>query len=158
MYKEHSQQWCYIGISVFFSSSNTKKHAPAMELNLFFLAPLLQCTSIDRCALFMRAKKNLFYWFPVIKILFHSLSHSVPLSLSVTPSEALILSQNSLKLSSSLSHSPLSLSLSQAPLVTATGSTQPSQAALKTHNHSPLSSSLIHRRWLDPAVLSCRSP
>ena len=29
-----------------------------MELNLYFLAPLLQCTSIDRCALFMRAKKN----------------------------------------------------------------------------------------------------
>ena len=43
----------------------------------------------------------------MIKILFHYFSHSVPLSLSlsVTPSEALILSQNSLKLSSSLSHS-----------------------------------------------------
>ena len=34
-----------------------------MELNLKILAPLLQCTSIDRCALFMRAKKKkLFYW------------------------------------------------------------------------------------------------
>ena len=28
-----------------------------MELNPFFLAPLLQCTSIDRCALFIKAKK-----------------------------------------------------------------------------------------------------
>ena len=29
-----------------------------MELNLFFSAPSLQCTSIDRCALFIRAKNN----------------------------------------------------------------------------------------------------
>ena len=29
-----------------------------MELNLFFLTPLLQCTSIDRCTLFMRVKKK----------------------------------------------------------------------------------------------------
>ena len=32
-----------------------------MKLNLFFLAPLLQCTSIDRCALFMRAKINYYF-------------------------------------------------------------------------------------------------
>ena len=29
-----------------------------MELNLFFSAPSLQCTSIDICALFIRAKNN----------------------------------------------------------------------------------------------------
>ena len=33
-----------------------------MELNLKILAPLLQCTSIDRCALFMRAKKYIYYF------------------------------------------------------------------------------------------------
>ena len=32
-----------------------------MELNLKILAPLLQCTSIDRCALFMRAKKKNYF-------------------------------------------------------------------------------------------------
>ena len=80
--------------------------------SIFFLAPLLQCTSIDRCTLVMRVKnKNIILFCLVIKIMFHSLSHSVPFSLSVTPSEALILPQNSLKLSSSLSHSPLSSSL-----------------------------------------------
>ena len=101
-----------------------------MELNLFFLAPLLQCTSIDRCALFMRAlkKKKFILFYPEIKILFHSFSHSVPLSLSVTPSETLILSQNSLKQTLSSSH-PLSPSLSQAPSFTAVGLTQPSYAA-----------------------------
>ena len=67
---EHSQQWCYIGILVFFNSSNTKKHTPAVELNLFFLAPLLQCISIDRCALFMRAKKYILFLLN-FSLLFH---------------------------------------------------------------------------------------
>ena len=35
-----------------------------MELNPFFLASLLQCTSIDRCALLMRAKKKKFILSP----------------------------------------------------------------------------------------------
>ena len=126
-----------------------------MELNLFFLAPLLQCTSIDRCALFMRAKKNLFYRFPMIKILFHSLSliSCLSLSLSVTPSEALILSQNSFKLSSSLSHSPLSPSLSQAPSFTAFGPTQSSQPADRL-SISPVVVVVVV--WLDRRRWVCR--
>ena len=55
-------QCCYIGTLVFFSSSNIKKHAPAVELNLFFLASLLQYTSIDRCALFMKVKQKKYYF------------------------------------------------------------------------------------------------
>ena len=54
-----------------------------MELNLKILAPLLQCTSIFRCALFMKAKKKkIILFIPPIKKSFLSLSHSVPLSLS----------------------------------------------------------------------------
>ena len=56
-----------------------------MELNLFFLASLLQYTSIDRCVLFMRAKKKKFI-LPVIKIIplapFFFILLSMPLSLS----------------------------------------------------------------------------
>ena len=58
-----------------------------MELNLFFLAPLLQCTSIYRCALFMRAKKKnviLFYPATTCSFFFHSFYQIVPLSLSFT--------------------------------------------------------------------------
>ena len=55
-----------------------------MELNLKILALLLQCTSIFRCILFMKAKKKkkFILFIPPIKKLFLSLSHSVPLSLS----------------------------------------------------------------------------
>ena len=54
-----------------------------MELNLKILAPLLQCTSIFRCALFMKAKKKkIILFIPPIKKSFLSLSHSVPLSFS----------------------------------------------------------------------------
>ena len=59
-----------------------------MELNLKILAPLLQCTSKNRCALFMRAKKKIILITRLIKIM--------PLSLWTS-------------LSSSLSHSGLSL-------------------------------------------------
>ena len=65
----------------------------------------------------------------------------MPLSLSLSHS-ALILSQDSLKLSSSLNYSPLSPSLSQSPSFTAAGLTQPSQApnrhtvTLLSHRHS----------------------
>ena len=59
-----------------------------MELNLFSLAPLLQCTSIDRCALFMRAKKKNYFILSVIKIIplahFFFILLFVPLSLSFT--------------------------------------------------------------------------
>ena len=75
-----------------------------------------------------KKKKKIILFYPEIKILFHSLSHSVPLSLSVTQSETLILSQNSLKQTLSSSH-PLSPSLSQAPSFIAVGPTQPSYAA-----------------------------
>ena len=75
-----------------------------MERNLKILALLLQCTSINRCALFIKAKKKkkLFYSSPPIKKLLNFLFHSVPLSLSLSLSHStLILSQNSLNLSSS---------------------------------------------------------
>ena len=54
-----------------------------MELNLKILAPLLQCTSIYRCALFITAKKNINFLFYVhITFLFFILSpfHSPCLS------------------------------------------------------------------------------
>ena len=40
-----------------------------MELNLKNLAPLLQCTSINRCALFMRAKNIYIYIYYFIEFL-----------------------------------------------------------------------------------------
>ena len=126
-----------------------------MELNLFFLAPLLKCTSIDRCALFMRAKKILFYWFSVIKILFHSLSHSVPLSLSKSHSiwsshpfpklsQALILSQSLSSLTVTLSSSLIHRRRPD-PAVPSHSQNSPSLSSLTV----TLSSSLIHRRWPD---------
>ena len=46
-----------------------------MELNLKILTPLLQCTSINRCALFIKAKKNINFLFCVhITFLFFILS------------------------------------------------------------------------------------
>ena len=56
-----------------------------MELNLKILAPLLQCTSIDRCALFMRAKKYIYYFIEflsplLLKFFFLFLSFSFSLS------------------------------------------------------------------------------
>ena len=73
-----------------------------MELNLKILAPLLQCISINRCALFMKAKKkkNLFSSSPPIKKLLNFLSHSMPFSLSLSITQ--------------LSSSPKTLSISQA--------------------------------------------
>ena len=53
-----------------------KNLAAAVELNLKLLAPLLQGTSIDRCALFMRTKEIFFFNPYLIKIL--------PLSLSLS--------------------------------------------------------------------------
>ena len=154
-----------------------------MELNLKILAPLLRCTSINRCALFMREKKKLF--FLPIKKLFFSLSHSVPLSLS--PKSLSLLSQititqlslcaslsltnhlasspKSLKLSSSLnhswpsrpSHSPKTF-WSSHPLSITPDPVVPRPQI--THRHSSLtvtlSISLIHRRQPDPTILSRR--
>ena len=62
-----------------------------MDLNLFFLAPLLQCTSIDVHCSWELKKKKLFYSGPVIKII------KIPLSQ--------IFSHFRLSLSLSLSHS-----------------------------------------------------
>ena len=75
-----------------------------MELNLKILAPLLQCTSINRCALCAvheskKKKKN--YSSPPIKKLLNFLFHSVPLYLSLSLS--LSLSHSTLILSQSLS-------------------------------------------------------
>ena len=104
-----------------------------MELNLFFLAPLLQYTSIDRCALFMRAKKKYYFILPRrLNILFHSLSHSVPLFLS---------------LSQSLNSYPLPR-LSQALIL----------SQLLSSLTVTLSISLIHCRQPNPAVPSPQSP
>ena len=103
-----------------------------MELNLFFLAPLLQYTSIDRCALFMRAKKKiLFYSAPEIKYI-------ISFSLSLCAS---------LSLSQSLSSYPLPR-LSQALIL----------SQLLSSLTVTLSISLIHRRWPNPAVPSPQSP
>ena len=61
----------YIDILLFFNSSNTKKNAPTVKLNLFFfLASLLQYTSIDKYALFMRSKKKKNFTPLLIKIIF----------------------------------------------------------------------------------------
>ena len=50
------------------------KHQKACSNNgarSIFLAPLLQCTSINRCALFMRTKQKKYYFTPLfIKIIF----------------------------------------------------------------------------------------
>ena len=90
----------------------------------------------------MRVKnKNIILFCPVIKILFHSLSHSVPFSLSVTPSEALILPQNSLKLSSflKLPHSPPSARPSHPkPLSKLTITLLSHHHSLKLPHSSPL--------------------
>ena len=73
-----------------------------MELNLKILAPLLQCTSINRCALFIKAKKYIYFILlhPLKNYLIFSLTSCPSLSLSLSHS-TLILSQNSLNLSSS---------------------------------------------------------
>ena len=132
--------YCYI------LAPRTPKSSCSSGAKSIFLTPLLQCISINRCALFMKAKKKkIILFYQLIKIFFHSLSHFVPLSLSVTPSKALTLSQNSLKLSSSLSHSPLSPSLSQAPSFTTAGLTQPSQAA----DHLSVSPMVVVVTWVD---------
>ena len=124
-----------------------------MELNLFFLVPLLQCTSIDRCALFMRAKqKKIILLCLVIKILplapfffFHSFITSC-LSLSLLFTLISSLKLISLKLT-------LSTLVSQAPSFTVAGSThpqrhhyrsstspthQPSQAADQPQTHAAI--------------------
>ena len=67
-----------------------------MELNLKILAPLLQCTSIDRCVLFIKVKKKkLFYSSQPIKKLLNFLFHPVPLSLSLTVDRLTVLSRRS---------------------------------------------------------------
>ena len=45
-----------------FSSTNTKILLAAVELNLKNLTPLLQCTSINRCALFITSKRKKYYF------------------------------------------------------------------------------------------------
>ena len=133
-----------------------------MELNLKILAPLLQCTSINRCALCAvheskKKKKKI--------ILPHPLKNYLIFSLTPCPSLSLSLSQSlnshplpklfqSLKLSSSLSHSPLTVdrltvpshrspiaSLSQAAdrltvtLLSADPAHQPTPSADPTRRH-----------------------
>ena len=95
-----------------------------MELNLKILASLLQCTSIFRCALFMKAKKNLFI--SPIKKSFLSLSLTSCLCLS--PKSLSSHSFSQITLSLCLSFSPKSLLLSQITHHQALIlSTQPSQ-------------------------------
>ena len=57
-----------------------------MELYPFFLAPHEQCTSIYRCALFIRAKKKTLFYssFLLKKCLSLSFTLTVPLSLSLS--------------------------------------------------------------------------
>ena len=60
----------YWYITIFYLLKH-QNHAPAVELNLFFffITPLLQCTSINRCALFMRA--NIYIYILNFSLLFH---------------------------------------------------------------------------------------
>ena len=103
----------------------------------------------------MRATKYIYYFIQPrrLNILFHSLSHSVPLSLSLSlslsfSSHPLPRLSQSLKLSSSLSHSALSPSLSSLTVTLSISLihrhrpnlTVPSRQS--PHRHSPLSSSL----------------
>ena len=76
-----------------------------MELNLKILAPLLQCTSIDRCALFMRAN---IYIYIYIFIYFNPYPIKIlPLSLSLSLSlSTLIISPLSLSLNCLITASP----------------------------------------------------
>ena len=97
-------------------------------------------------------KKKFILFYPKIKILFHSLSHSVPFSLLVTPSETLILSQNSLKQTLSSSH-PLSPSLSQAPSFIAVGPTQPSYAADRLRSTSLIALDHAEHVFVLPVVV-----
>ena len=120
--------YCYI-----LAPQTPKSNCSNGAKSIFFLAPLLQCTSINRCAMFMRAKKKIILFYRLIKILYHSLFLTPCLYLSLSHS---IWSSHPLpKLSQALI---LSQSLSSLTVT--------------------LSSSLIHRRWLDPAVPSRRSP
>ena len=61
-----------------------------VTIELFFLAPLLQCTSIDRCLLFMRAKKkkNLFLSVDQNDKKSFSLSGHSHISVSTSPTHA----------------------------------------------------------------------
>ena len=56
------EQWCYIDIWLHFSSSILKSAPNSEVISIFFLAPLLQYTSINRCTLFMRAKKYILFY------------------------------------------------------------------------------------------------
>ena len=93
-----------------------------MELNLKILAPLLQCTSINRCALCAvhesKKKKKKNYSSLPIKKLLNFLSHSMPLSLSLSLSLSL----------TQLSSSPKTLSISQALIFS---------QSLSSHRQSP---------------------
>ena len=119
-----------------------------MELNLKILAPLLQCTSIYRCALFMKAKKKkkLFYSSPLIKKLLNFLSLHPSLSLSQSlHSHPLPKLSQSLKLSSSLSYSPLTVDRLTVPSRRSPHRPKPSITDRLTvpsrrlpHRHSPL--------------------
>ena len=122
-----------------------------MKLNLKILAPLLQCTSINRCALFIKAKKYIYFILlhPLKNYLIFSLTSCPSLSLSLSHS-TLILSQNSLNLSSSHLLSVTLLSPSIA---------SPSQAAnlltVPSHRSAIASLSQAVDRLTVP---SCRSP
>ena len=72
-----------------------------MELNLKIFALLLQCTSINRCALFIKAKKKYYFILPHPLKNYLIFSFTPCPSLSLSLSLSLILSQNSLNLSSS---------------------------------------------------------
>ena len=89
-----------------------------MELNLFILAPLLQCTFKNRYALFMRAKKKNYFILLVIKIipLAHFFFHSfICASLSLIHSYLNSLSQ--LRSLNSLSQLPPKLDITNPPAV-----------------------------------------
>ena len=69
---------------LYFSYTNTKMVLQQWSYIHFFLAPYEQCTSIYRCALFMRAKEKKF-------ILFQLFIKKMPLSLSLIHSHLISL-------------------------------------------------------------------
>ena len=95
-----------------------------MELNLKILVQLLQCTSIDRCALFMRAKKKKFNFF-ILRSHYLFIFYSFYISFSVsllTASPSLLssstdpsLHRRSHKPSCHRPFSPSSISQAQSP-------------------------------------------
>ena len=120
-----------------------------MELNLKILALLLQCTSIFRCALFMKAKKKKKKFYSSYRLKNHFfLSLSLRASVSLPNHSALIHSPKSLSVCASLSLANHSSS-HKSPIIKLTSSWP---SCPKAPNHSP--SLLSHRHAISLSSLT----